>query len=69
MDNKKNVATIILKKNKNYNTFSPEYIEYTNSIKEKINKILANRPYEREEEIGKNINEGISKIHTNLKNK
>lgn len=67
MDNKKNVATIILKKNKNYNTFSPEYIEYTNSIKEKINKILANRPYEREEEIGKNINEGISKIHTNLK--
>lgn len=62
----KNVATIILKKDKKYSTFSKEYINYVSDIKIKINEILANRPYERENEIGDSIIKGINDIHKGI---
>lgn len=64
-EKEKNVAIIHLKK-KNKDTFSKEYIDYLQKIKDKINTLLINRPYERKNEIHKNISKGLNEIQEGL---
>lgn len=58
----KNVAIIKLKNSEKYDTFSDKYINYIKEYKEKLNLLLAKRPSEREQEIHKNLSEGLEKI-------